>query len=297
MRRHDDSSTTGEERNVEERLVQRGDHQIRVREYAGEEPAIILMHGLPDSLHLYDRLVPHLAGRRTIVFDFLGWGESDKPEGYNYTFANLEGDLDAVVEGLGLDSVVLVGHDASGPTAINWALDNADRVSAVVLLNIFYAPTAEINPPEVIRLFSDPTFSRLTEAITEEPDVARWLYFWQVGRFFSDDDVREEFVPLLYRQFEAAIPAFVSLNADLTATVLSNGQRAEELGLFSRPVRIVFGADDPYLNPGVARNLDNLFMDSELFLVANAGHYVQLDEPAEVARLILTTPIAQSDSP
>ena len=45
----------------------------------------ILMHGFPDSLHLYDRLAPLLAKkRRVITFDFLGWGNSDKPEDHRY---------------------------------------------------------------------------------------------------------------------------------------------------------------------------------------------------------------------
>jgi pimeloyl-ACP methyl ester carboxylesterase len=39
----------------QETLVQRNQHRIYVREYPGEEPTIILMHGFPDNLHLYDR--------------------------------------------------------------------------------------------------------------------------------------------------------------------------------------------------------------------------------------------------
>src|SRR5262245_36744682 len=66
-----------------ETFVQRGRHRIYVREHPGAEPPIILMHGFPDNTHLYDRLVPHLAPpRRVVLFDFLGWGESDKPAGY-----------------------------------------------------------------------------------------------------------------------------------------------------------------------------------------------------------------------
>src|SRR5215467_2018379 len=81
--------------NFTEHSVQRGQHRIYAREYAGAEPSIILMHGFPDNLHLYDRLVPLLAPpRRVVVFDFLGWGSSDKPFGYPYTHQNLEGDLD-----------------------------------------------------------------------------------------------------------------------------------------------------------------------------------------------------------
>jgi haloalkane dehalogenase len=80
----------------EEHMVPRGPYQIYAREYAGEEPAIVLMHGFPDNLHLYDRLVPRLSGRRVVVFDFLGWGGSDKPSGYPYAADNQTRDLDAV---------------------------------------------------------------------------------------------------------------------------------------------------------------------------------------------------------
>ena len=42
----------------QETFVQRNQHRIYVREHPGEEPAIILMHGFPDNVHLYDRLFP-----------------------------------------------------------------------------------------------------------------------------------------------------------------------------------------------------------------------------------------------
>jgi len=55
-----------------ERLALLDHDRIYVREYAGEEPAIVMMHGFPDNLHLYDRLVPFLSPpRRLVTFDFL----------------------------------------------------------------------------------------------------------------------------------------------------------------------------------------------------------------------------------
>jgi DNA-binding MarR family transcriptional regulator len=53
------------------------------------------------------------AQRRVVTFDFLGWGESSKPAGYAYTAANQMGDVDAVIEQLHLQQVVLVAHDAA----------------------------------------------------------------------------------------------------------------------------------------------------------------------------------------
>jgi hypothetical protein len=87
----------------QETFVQRHQYRIYVRDHPGAEPAIILMHGFPDNVHLYDRLSPYLSPpRRVVLFDFLGWGSSDKPSGYPYTTDNQVGDLDAVITQLGL---------------------------------------------------------------------------------------------------------------------------------------------------------------------------------------------------
>jgi hypothetical protein len=78
----------------QETVVRRNQHRIQVRDYPGAGPPIILMHGFPDNLNLYDRLVPYLSPpRRVVLFDFLGWGSSDKPSAYDYTTANQVGDL------------------------------------------------------------------------------------------------------------------------------------------------------------------------------------------------------------
>jgi haloalkane dehalogenase len=120
--------------------------------------------------------------------------------------------------------------------------------------------------------------------------VFRRLYRWQVRRFFADPKVGEEFLPLLYRQFAASPSsheAFFGLNRDLRSALASGTAKAPRLREFDRPVRIVFGAADPYLNAGVARRFHELFPTSQLFLLDGARHYVQLDQPQQVARLLL----------
>ena len=282
-----------EERGYREHRVPRGPHHLYARDHPGAEPAIVLLHGFPDDLHLYDRLVPHLAGRRVVRFDFLGWGASDKPAGHPYTASNQAGDLEAVIEHLGLASMVLVAHDASGPPAINWALEHPERVAGLVLLNTYYSRMPGLRPPEAIWLFSTPVVRSVARPVSRlfRDLVFRRMFHWQVGRFLRDPEVRAEFLPLLYRQFTAtpsAHEAFFGLNRDLRPTLAAGTANLPRLRRFPRPVRIVFGAADPYLNPRVARGLHQLFPTSELFLLPGARHYVQLDEPARVARRILT---------
>jgi pimeloyl-ACP methyl ester carboxylesterase len=282
-------------RDYREHRIPRGPHHLYARDYPGQEPAIVLLHGFPDDLHLYDRLVPQLAPRRVLTFDFLGWGASDKPTGHRYSAANQVCDLEAVIEHLQLDPVVVVAHDASGPPAINWALDHSQRVAALVLLNTYYGRMRGLRTPEAIRLFSTPVVRSVARPVSRlfGDLLFRRLYHWQVGRFIHDPDVRNRFVPLLYQQFAAspsAHEAFFGLNQDLWSAIASGTAAVPRLRQFTRPVRIIFGAADPYLNAGVARRFHALFPASELFLLEGARHYVQLDEPQQVAWLILTIP-------
>ncbi len=279
-------------------VVERGPYHLTAQESRGQNPAIVLMHGFPDDLHLYDRLVACLSpSRRVVTFDFLGWGTSEKPVGYPYTAANQVGDLDAVVEHFQLDQVVLVAHDASGPPAIDWALAHPDRVAALVLLNTYYCLMPMLQTPQAIWLFSTPIVRNVARVVSKafHNFLFRRMYWWQVGRFMRDAAAREEFVPLLYQQFAASPstqPAFFRLNEDLPFTVRDRTKRIPQMNAFNRPVRIIFGESDPYLNAGVARRFHDLFPTSDLFLVPGARHYVQIDEPEEVARLILSTPLA-----
>src|SRR5260370_1690960 len=283
-----------------EHVVQRGPYHLSAREYPGEEPPIILMHGFPDNMHLYDRLLPWLsAARRVVTSDLLGWGESSKPAGYPYTAANQTLDIDAVIEQLKLEQVVLVAHDASGPPAIDWALAHPDRVAALVLLNTYYSAMPTLRPPEAILLFSTPLVRNVARAVSKAFDnwLFRKLYWWQVGRFMREAAAREEFLPLLYRQLSAtpsAQPAFFRLHEDLLFSVRDRTKRIPQMKALSRPVRIIFGASDPYLNVGVARRFHELFPTSELFLLPGARHYVHIDDPEHVAQLLLSTPRAPS---
>jgi haloalkane dehalogenase len=272
-----------------EAWIDRTSHRIYARDYPGQEPAIVLLHGFPDNLHLYDRLVPYLnPPRRVVTLDFLGWGDSDKPARYRYTATNQTGDLDAVIGQLGLDQVTIVVHDASGPPGIDWALEHPDRVAGLILLNTYYCLMPTLRPPEAIALYSTPLLRTLGRGLARASDrFDRGLYTWQVGRFISHAPTSQELVPRLYQGFRTARPAFWALNNDLLGTVISRTRRIPELRRFDRPVRIIFGARDPYLNKGVARRFHQLFPAARVFLVPGARHYVQVDKPQQLANLMV----------
>ena len=276
----------------EHRVTHQGSN-IYVRHYEGTGPAFILMHGFPDNLHIYDRLIPALPGRQIIAFDFLGWGASDKPTDRAYTSKQQEGELHAVLDALQIDQVVPVAHDASGPAAINWALDHQERVSSLVLLNTYYGQAPTLRFPEYLNLFADPAYASLTKAIAQDQTIFQWLLTWQGRQFDEDEQVLQFLVQIAGPQFAgtpSTLPALIALNSDRPATVQAATRRMADLKAFARPVRIIFGAKDPYLNTGVARSLHEAMPTSDLTLLPKKGHWPQLDGAPEVAQLLLSLP-------
>jgi haloalkane dehalogenase len=279
-----------------EHLVSHQGSNIYVRHYPGRGPAFVMMHGFPDNLHIYDRLIPALPDRQVITFDFLGWGASDKPMDYPYTSKQQEGELHAVLAALQIDQVIPVAHDASGPVAINWALDHPERVSALVLLNTYYGQAPTLRFPEFISLFADPAYAALSRAMAQDPTVAGWLLAWQGRQFGEDEQVLQSLLAIVGPQFAgtpSTFPPFIGLTSDLHATLQATTRRMADLKAFDRPVRIIFGAEDPYLNPGVARSLHEALPTSDLALLPMKGHWPQLGGAPEVAQLLLSIPEVQ----
>ena len=258
-------------------------------------PSIILMHGFPDSLHLYDLVAPLLARERQVIaFDFLGWGNSDKPAKHTYDVASLRRDLEAVIDQFGSEKVVLVVHDASGPPGIDYALDRPDRVAELVLLNTFYGPSDKLVAPRAIGRFSTPGFRRALLVFVSKHSDGLWQsgMMHQVGQFFEEEDIRDTYLPLFAHQSLEIKPAFFGLNRVLRAEIAARKERLDELRKLTVPTKIVFGAEDPTLNVGVAREFHEMLPNSELHLVEGGGHYVQLDRPGAVANFILAKPSA-----
>jgi len=190
--------------------------------------------------------------------------------------------------------VVPVAHDASGPVAINWALDHPERVSVLVLLNTYYADAPTLRFPEFISLFADPAYAALTRAMAQNPTVAQWLLTWQGRQFGGDEQVQQSLLAMIGPQFAgtpSTFPPFIGLTSDLHATLQANTRRTSDLKAFARPVRIIFGAEDPYLNTGVVRSLHEALPTSDLSLLQKKGHWPQLDGAPEVAQLLLSLPV------
>ena len=269
--------------------------RLHVADHAGDEPALVLMHDFPDDSRIYNRLVPLLSPHRAVAFDFLGYGGSDRPQTGALDPASHVHQLGAVLDELGIETAVLVGHDASGPVAIDYALTAPGRVGQLILLNTYYGHAPALRLPEMIRLLADPDMTPLADAMLKDPDQRMWLLGHTARQFGGDPlDPNSVGITSVLPQFFGdasrpdALPAIKAWTAALFGDLDTQDRRINrgQLASLNIPVRLVFGALDRYLSPGLAAHLASLFGRADLHLVDGASHWPQWDAPKAVSELI-----------
>ena len=107
----------------------------------GSGPAVLLLHGYPQTHVIWHRVAPILAERFTVICpDLRGYGDSSKPPGdpdhVAYSKRVMAQDQVEVMQSLGFDRFALVGHDRGGRVAHRMALDHANKVSHLAVLDI-----------------------------------------------------------------------------------------------------------------------------------------------------------------
>ncbi|MGI8492654.1 MAG: alpha/beta fold hydrolase [Acidimicrobiales bacterium] len=164
----------------------------------GSGPLVIMVHGFPESWYSWRHQLASVAeaGFRAVAIDVRGYGRSSAPlEVDAYGMLAHVADNLGVVEALGEQTAIIVGHDWGSPIAATSALLRPDVFSAVALMSVPYAPPGGRRPTEsfarmggdeefYINYFQEP--GRAEAEI--EADVRGWLLGFYVAA--SGDAIR-----------------------------------------------------------------------------------------------------------
>jgi pimeloyl-ACP methyl ester carboxylesterase len=294
----------------------------------GDGPLVVLCHGFPELWYSWRHQLPALAeaGYHVVAPDQRGYGQTDRPDAIEaYNLLQLTADMVGLVDALGEERAVIVGHDWGAPVAWSCALLRPDIFHAVGLMSVPYLCRSwgDIRPTEAMKLLAG-------------SNQFYQLYFQEPGKAEAEfeSDVRTTLLKFLYSCSGDAPPEnrwrFVfdssekCLDSVTVPTTLPSWLTEEDLNVFTKEFeRTGFrGGLNWYRNldrswelgsflSGARVRQPSLFVAGEFdvvvtmyrqaferleetmpqlrrkVLLPGAGHWIQQERPAEVNRLLI----------
>ncbi|MFL5911457.1 MAG: alpha/beta fold hydrolase [Gaiellaceae bacterium] len=287
-----------------QRTVSTNDIELRVTEQ-GEGRPVILCHGFPELAYSWRHQLPALAdaGYRAIAPDMRGFGGSSAPQEIEaYDVMTLVGDMLGLLDDLGEERAVFVGHDWGASVTWTLALTHPERVEAVVGMSVPFAQRAAHPPTEVYRRrigdgfyilwFQEPGVAE--EALSR--DVRRTILTRQVWNAEWADQTEEELrVPRWMDDEDARVYVETFERTGFTGGLnwYRNIDRNWELmepyadRKIERPALFVTGSRDPVKLFMPASLMDDWVPDLRTEEIEGAGHWVQQQSPEEVNEALL----------
>jgi pimeloyl-ACP methyl ester carboxylesterase len=251
----------------------------------GEGMPVLLLHGFPDSSRLWRHQVPALvgAGMRAIAPDLRGFGESDKPEAVDeYRIGRSMADMVAVLDALGVERAHVVGHDWGAGLAWALAAYAPERVERLVVLSVGHPNT--LRQPSIEQrekgwyqlLF---LFTGVAEELIRRDD-------WKLFREMLGDAVdRERYIADLSRP--GALTAGLNWYR-ANATPEQELERTRPFPAVDVPTLGIWSSGDHFLTEdGMIGSAEHVTGPWRYERVEGAGHWLQLDAPHRVNKLLL----------
>ncbi|MFB9834883.1 alpha/beta fold hydrolase [Actinoallomurus acaciae] len=237
-----------------------------------DAPALLLIHGSVSSTRSWNPLVPLLTrSHRVIRVDLLGHGRSAKPADRSYAIPDQGRRVGVVLDRLGVEHAIVVGHSSGGVVATALAEQRPDLVTALVLINTgpgldaFIAPeSAAIGPSqwpptdEQLRGFASAGFSRAGYEVPQE----------------LLDDVR--------------LMTYHTLTTTMQATrdYLERRALPDRLAPLGKPLLVIFGEDDRRWRSSSAADY-RAVPGAKVELLPGLGHSPILEDPPRTAAPLL----------
>jgi len=292
----------------------------------GEGPLVILCHGWPESWYSWRHQIPALAaaGFRVVAPDQRGYGHTDAPEPIeSYNIFNLVGDIIGLVNSLGVESAVIVGHDWGAPVAWNSALLRPDIFRAIALLSVPYFPRTPMRPTDAMKamagdknfyqlyfqepgkvekeLDADPRRSMAMVLYSASGDVPRTgefsILFPKTTKFIETSIVPDKLPPWLTEAdldffagefkragFRGGVNWYRNIDRNWELTPFLDGAKLRQPAVFAAGEYDVVGKMIPGGYAMAGAFTPNL---KNKVIIPGAGHWVQQERPKEINEILI----------
>lgn len=243
--------------------------------------AVVFVHGNPGSGEDW-RLLMNQVGpfARALAPHMPGFGRADKPSAFDYTVQGYARHLGALLAQLGVARAHLVLHDFGGLWGLAWAKANPNKVASLVLIDT--GILAGYRWHYLARIWRAPVVGEIFQATTTRAGFRLLL------KHGNPRGLPREFVDRMYSDYDRGTKKAI---LKLYRATSKPGQHAVELSQALCPLKlpalIVWGRHDPYLSYTYAKRQRETFLDAQVVVLEDSGHWPFADNPEAVARAVI----------
>ncbi|PYH80528.1 soluble epoxide hydrolase [Aspergillus uvarum CBS 121591] len=257
---------------------------------AGSAPVILLLHGFPSSSHQYRNLIPILAPKyRVIVPDLPGFGFTEVPEGFEYTFDALAAVISEFLDLLAIRQYSIYIFDYGAPVGLRLALQQPAAIQAIITQNgNAYEAGLGAFWDQIRALWTSHNDAAVREKLATgllSLDATKWQYVegTRPNRLVAPESYSLDYA-LLQR------PGNADIQLDLFWDYRNNLPLYPEFHRYFRasqvPLLAVWGKHDQIFVPAGAEAFKADLPEAEVHLL-DAGHFAVETETGEIGALVL----------
>ncbi|MEL6598650.1 MAG: alpha/beta hydrolase [Pseudomonadota bacterium] len=246
----------------------------------GAGPPLVMVHGTPFSAQVWRRIAPLMAARRTVyLFDLLGYGQSDMPDG-DVSLGVQNRLLAALFAHWGLERPDMLAHDFGGATVLRAYYLDGLRYGRLTLID-----------PVAVRPWGSPfvTHVRVHEAaFAGMPDYVHAAVLEAYLQTASHRGLDAEAVDVYARPWRGAVgkPAFYRQIAQMDQSYTDEVEG--RYGALDCRVTLLWGAEDQWIPLDTGKRVAELLRPDRFHTIPNAGHLVQDDAPEAIVSALLS---------
>lgn len=258
----------------------------------GTGPLVVLLHGFPEFWYSWRFQIPELAahGFRVVAPDLRGYNRTEKPRS-GYDIPTLLRDIAGLIEGLGEERAIIVGHDWGGVLAWLFAIDYPHMTSRLIVLNAPHpgAMQRELRTPVQMRkswyilAFQIPWLPEYLLSRDHARAIGNLIY----GAAFQ----KAAFPSAELEKYQEAISKPGALTAALNyyRQLVRHGQRLYRNRTLrvDAPTLLIWGEHDVALGIELTHNLNEWVPNLQIKYIPDSGHWVQQEQPEQVNRSML----------
>jgi len=242
------------------------------------EEAVVFVHGVPGSANAWDDLLPRVgAFGRAVAYDLPGFGETDRPEVWDYSSSGYALHLAGVLHELGIRRVHLLLTDL-GSVAMFWAAAQPGAFASAVLID--GGVPVGWRWHAVARVFRTPLVGPIAER-AGRLGFTPIMRFYTAGTPLSRGQLRE-WRRIYDRGARRALRRYYQATPASAAEHLVPGLRR-----LDRPALVIWGERDRFMAAEQAELQRESFPGAEVHIIEASSHYVHLDAPDRVADLVV----------